>query len=237
MNYADSPVLITGGSKGIGLSIAKVFSRFTDRTIILLARNRDELEAARKQCLYDGAKKVRIIVADITRADELEELKELKPAPGILINNAGSFLFKNLEDTDQEEFTRQYEINTLGAFNVTSTLLDGMKATDRGLIVNICSQASLKGLGDSGAYAMSKHALLGYTRSLRLELMDTQIAVTALNLGQTWSTSWEGVDIAPDKLIDPEDVGQVILMLSRLSKRSVVEELLLKPQGGEVDPM
>ena len=84
---------------------------------------------------------------------------------------------------------------------------------------------------------MSKHALLGYTRSLRKELMATNIAVSAINLGQTYSTSWHEVDIDPKKLIDPKDVGQLIVALSQLSAQSVVEEINLMPQGGEVNPM
>ena len=84
---------------------------------------------------------------------------------------------------------------------------------------------------------MSKHALLGYTRSLRQELLDTNIAVSAINLGQTFSTSWEGVEIDPQVLIDPEDVGKLILGLSHLSPRSVAEEIILMPQGGETSPM
>jgi short-subunit dehydrogenase len=84
---------------------------------------------------------------------------------------------------------------------------------------------------------MSKHALLGYTRSLRKELMKTNIAVTAINLGQTYSTSWHDVDIDPAKLIDPEDVGKLIIALSELSPRSIAEEITLMPQGGEVAPM
>ena len=84
---------------------------------------------------------------------------------------------------------------------------------------------------------MSKHALLGYTRSLRKELMETNIAVSAINLGQTYSTSWKDVDVDPKKLIDPEDVGKLIVSLSELSVQSVAEEIDLMPQGGEVNPM
>jgi len=125
----------------------------------------------------------------------------------------------------------------MGAFNMTQSVLKSLPNQSRALIVNICSTGSLKGLGDSGAYSMSKHALLGYTRSLRKELMKTNIAVTAINLGQTYSTSWHDVDIDPAKLIDPEDVGKLIIALSELSPRSIAEEITLMPQGGEVAPM
>jgi short-subunit dehydrogenase len=237
MRFKDSAVIITGGSKGIGLSIAKVFARNTQRPIVLLARNRDELEEAKRICESEGADKVDTVVADITDPNLIKDIDFSEYNPGILVNNVGSFLFKNLANTSAEEFNQQFRVNTFGAFNITQKLLPGLKKLDRGFIVNICSEGSLKGLGDSGAYSMAKHALLGFTRSLRKELQSTQIAVSAFNLGQTYSTSWYDVDIAEEKLIDPEDVGKLIIALSKLSPRTVAEEIILTPQGGAVSPM
>lgn len=237
MSFEDGSVIITGGNKGIGLSIAKVFARQTSRPLVLVARNKEELESARTDCLNEGADSVVLISADLTNPKVVKDIDFASLNPAVLVNNAGSFLFKPLADTSAEEFEQQFRVNAFGAFNITQQVLPVLHKNERALIVNICSQASLKGLPDSGAYAMSKHATLGYTRSLRKELMDSAIAVTAINLGQTYSTSWEGVDIDPDKLIDPEDVGKLIISLSELSPRSVAEEIILKPQGGEVDPM
>lgn len=237
MDSEQKAVIITGGSKGIGLAIAKVFARQTQRSIVLIARNKDELAEAKEVCLQEGASKVDIVSADITNPDEVSAINFEAFDPGILINNAGSFLFKKLHETSIKEFESQFQVNTLGAFNMTQSVLNSLPQQSRTLIVNICSMGSLKGLGDSGAYSMSKHALLGYTRSLRKELKKTNIAVTAINLGQTYSTSWHGVDIDPNKLIDPEDVGKLIIAISDLSPRSVAEEITLMPQGGEVAPM
>ena len=238
MSFESTSVIITGGSKGIGLSIAKMFAEKTSRPIILIARNAQDLEQAKKQCLEWGAEKVETISVDLTSEEAVAKIDFKALNPGILVNNAGVFLFKNLAETSAEEFDRQYRLNTFTAFNLTKNVLPVLKEQERGLIVNICSQASTKGYGDSGAYTMSKHALLGYTRSLRKEVAITHnIAVTAINLGQTYSTSWEGVDVDPKKLIDPEDVGKLIVSLSELSVQSVAEEISLMPLGGEVDPM
>ncbi len=237
MSFEQTSVLITGGSKGIGLEIAKVFARSTEHPIVLIARNKTELETAKQTCEREGAAHVEIISADLTDAEALSSINFEALNPGIVVNNAGSFLFKNLEESSTPEFESQFRINTLGAFNISQAVLPSLRKQDRALIVNICSQASLKGYGESGAYTMSKHALLGYTRSLRKELMQTNIAVSAINLGQTYSTSWHEVDIDPKKLIDPKDVGQLIVALSQLSVQSVAEEINLMPQGGEVNPM
>lgn len=237
MSFQDSSVIVTGGSKGIGLSIAKVFARKTDRPIVLLARNEEELKEAKEECLAQGANKVDVIVADLLDEEALSKVDFEAFNPGILVNNAGTFLFKKLAETSKGEFERQFQINTLGAFNITQQVLPELHKKDRALVVNICSEASLKGYGESGAYAASKHATLGYSRSLRKELMKTKIAVTAINLGQTYSTSWEGVNVDPNDLIDPEDVGRLIVSLSELSPRSVADEILLTAQGGDVNPV
>lgn len=237
MKFEESSVIISGGSKGIGLSIAKVFARQTKRPLVLIARNEQELQQAKGECIDEGAQQVEILSADITNDEVLSKINFSLYNPGILVNNAGSFLFKRLKETSQEEFNSQFQLNALGAFNLTKTVLPELEKGERALIVNISSMGALKGLGGSGAYSMSKHALLGYTRSLRKELKKTVVAVTAINLGQTYSTSWHDVDIDPNKLIDPEDVGKLIIFLSELSPRSVAEEIILMPQGGEVSPM
>lgn len=237
MSFEETSIIITGGSKGIGLSIAKIFAQKTSRPLVLIARNVKDLEDAKSQCLDWGASEVTTISVDLTSEEQVAAIDFVKLNPGILVNNAGVFLFKNLSETSTEEFNKQYKLNTFSIFNLTKQVLPILKQKERGLIVNICSQASLKGYGASGAYTMSKHALLGYTRSLRKELMETSIAVSAINLGQTYSTSWKDVDVDPLKLIDPEDVGKIIVSLSELSVQSVAEEIDLMPQGGEVDPM
>lgn len=237
MSFKDSSVIITGGSKGIGLSIAKVFARNTKRPIVIIARNLEQLEEAKATLIKEGAAEVLTIALDITDEKAVAQIDFTQYNPGILINNAGTFLFKPLSETSTEEYEQQFKINAFGAFNLTKAVLPVLKEADRALVVNICSMGSLKGQKDSGAYSMSKHAVLGYTRSLRKELMKSNIAVTALNLGQTYSTSWEEVDIDPENLIDPEDVGRLIWSLSELSARSVAEEIILAPQGGEVASM
>ena len=234
MSFTESSVIITGGSKGIGLSIAKVVARSTDRPLVLIARNKEELEQAMEECLKEGASKADVISLDITDSEAVKEIDFSVYNPGILINNTGTFLAKPLEKTSESEFENQFKVNVFGAFHITNQVLPSLKEQERGLIVNICSIASLKGYGGSGAYAASKHATLGYTRSLRQELIKTDISVTALNLGNTYSTSWYDSGVDENRLIDPADVGKLIIALSELSPRTVAEEITLMPQHGEI---
>ena len=239
LKYEDSPVLITGASQGIGRNIAMIFASLTNRPLILMARNKRNLQESAELCYSNGADKVHLLVCDATNAEEVQKvsLPDEFSNPGLIINNAGSYLYKPLAATSEEEFRNQINVNLFAAVNVVKRFLPGLHQMDRGLIINICSVAALKGLGDSGAYSASKHALLGYTRSLRKELIKTRIGVTAVNLGQTHSTSWEESDMSPDKLIDPFDVSRLLVAMSELSIQTVVEEISIEPQQGGVAPM
>ncbi len=239
MSFASSSVIITGASRGIGRSIAQIFSGKTEHPLVLIARSQEDLEKTREYCLQAGATKVAIISCDLTNEKEIAEISLPGdfPKPGIIINNAGSYLYKTLQDTESGEFLEQIETNLFSAVYVTNRFLKYLKSRERGLIINICSVGALEGLKESGAYASSKHALLGYTRSLRKELMPSNIAVTAINLGQTKSTSWESSDVNPLLLIDPDDIGRLLVTLTELSPRTVAEEIILKPQHGRVPPM
>lgn len=239
MEYKDASVLITGASRGIGRIVARAFARRSDRPLILLARNRQQLEETRQICLKEGAGNVHLVVCDASREADVNSitLNEQVPPPAVLVNNAGRFLLKPLQQTSGREFEQQVRSNLFTAVHITQRFLPALKNLDRGVIINICSKGAEEGLGESGAYSASKHALLGYTRSLREELKDTEIAVTAINLGQTESPSWEGSSIDPERLIDPEDIGHLLTMITELSSRTVIEEVKLAPQHGRVPPI
>ncbi|REL33609.1 SDR family oxidoreductase [Rhodohalobacter sp. SW132] len=239
MEYLKSSVLITGASRGIGRSVAITFAASTNRPILLLARNEQMLNETRDLCIKAGASKVEILVCDATDPDQISQLSIDPdiPLPGIIINNAGSYLYKKTTETSPGEFKEQIDVNLFTAVHIVNRFLKDLLKLDRALIINICSVGALRGLAESGAYASAKHALLGYTRSLREELKDTEIGVTAINLGQTHSTSWKESDMSPDKLINPSDVASLIVTMSQLTKRTLVEEIIIQPQHGRVAPM
>jgi short-subunit dehydrogenase len=231
--------VITGASRGIGRRIAQAFARETDYALLLISRTKSDLKDTQTICRNIGENLVDIAALDAADPRAVQKLKLPNdfPLPKIIINNAGSFLLKSLQKTTHEEFIQQIQANLYSAVSVTQRFLDDLKSKPDGLVINICSVGAVEGLEDSGAYSASKHALLGYTRSLRKELMETKVGVTAINLGQTQSTSWEGSLIDRDLLIDPDDVAKIILNLTQLSPRTVVEEILVKPQHGRVPPM
>jgi len=239
MSYKESSVLITGASQGIGRSISITFAAKTNRSLILLARNRSELEETKKLCEKAGADNILILDCDATDEQAVMDLDipDDFPIPGIVVNNAGSYLYKKVSETTDDEFRKQIDVNLFTAVNIVKRFKPDLEKLDRSLIVNISSVGALQGLAESGAYSAAKHALLGYTRSLRAELLHTDIGVTAINLGQTHSPSWDESTMSPERLINPSDVASLIVELTYLSPRSLVEEMTIQPQHGRVEPM
>jgi short-subunit dehydrogenase len=239
MSYKESSVLITGASQGIGRSIAITFAALTRRPLLLLARNKENLEQTKSFCKKAGAEKAAVLVCDASSEEEVNKLgiPEGFPEPGILVNNAGSYLYKTLAETTDEEFRHQMNVNLFAAVNIVKRFLPLLLEMDRAHIINISSVGALRGLADSGAYSASKHALLGYTRSLREELKKTDVAVTAVNLGQTHSPSWDESAMSPERLINPTDIASLIVTMTEFSARTVIEEVTLQPQHGRVPAM
>lgn len=235
MSFEDNAVVITGASKGIGKRIALHFARVSEHPLVLLARDKKRLEQTKEECLSAGASKVFLKACDLTKEEELNKLvlPDGFKNVGVLINNAGTFMTAPFQETSLDQLYRQFDINVVTTFNTSQHFLPIMKKSDKAFILNICSVASLRGKKNSTAYVTSKHATLGLTRSLREELKDTNIAVTAVNLSSTYSTSWEGSGVDENRLIDPDDLAMLLHSITKLSKRTVVEEILIRPMQGD----
>ena len=98
----------------------------------------------------------------------------------------------------------------------------------------MCSIASIKAYPNGGSYAISKFALLGFSKVLREELKEFGIRVTAILPGATRTASWDGVELPDDRFMKVEDVADTIFSAYSLSSRSVVEEILIRPQLGDI---
>jgi hypothetical protein len=98
----------------------------------------------------------------------------------------------------------------------------------------MCSIASFTAYKNGGSYAITKFALLGFSKSLREELKESGIRVTAVMPGATLTSSWEGVELPEERFMKPEDVAEVIFNAYFISERSVVEEIIIRPQLGDI---
>ena len=118
--------------------------------------------------------------------------------------------------------------------NLTRALLPGMIARGSGTILNICSTASITPYPNGGSYGIAKHALLGFSHTLREEMKRHGIRVVALLPGATLTDSWAGAGLPYSRFMPAEDVAESAYMAWRMSPRTVVEDILLRPMLGDI---
>lgn len=230
--------MVTGISKGIGRAVAMRLAA-GGFGIIGCARGKESLDtlAADLGTAHPGVP-VHLQTADLGKADEVKSFAmavlRLTPNPEILVNNAGLFRPGGILDEREGGLEDLLHINLFSAYHLTRALAPGMVARRRGHIFNLCSVASLQAYPGGASYAISKFALLGFSRSLRVELRDQGIKVTTLLPGATWTDSWAGSDLPENRFMKAEDIADTIWSAYSLGPSAVVEEILLRPQLGDL---
>lgn len=174
--YQNKLALITGGSSGIGLALAKGIAAQSG-DVAILARHQDLLEAAKKEIetvKKDQMQKVYLINADITQVDPLTtaltKFKSEVGLPDIVINSAGVAHPGKFTSLKPEIFHWMMDVNYFGTVNVLKILVPEMQQRHSGTIVNISSMAGIIGVYGYSAYGASKFAVSGFTDVLRSEL-------------------------------------------------------------------
>ena len=109
-----------------------------------------------------------------------------------------------------------------------------MMPLKKGYIFNMCSVASEKAYPNGGSYSISKFALLGFSKNLREEMKPFGIKVTSILPGATWSDSWAGFEAPEERLMQARDIAEAVVSALRMSAAAVVEEIVLRPQLGDL---
>ena len=229
--------IITGANKGIGKAIAIRFAA-AGHHLLLCARDVALLEATTKEInTAYPAVDVRFKGADLSKKEEVISFANWclqQGTPGILVNNAGIYLPGAAMDEADGFLEMMMNINLYGPYHLTRKLVPAMIKNGSGHIFNICSIAALQAYEGGGSYSISKFALNGLSQNLRHELRKTGIKVTAVFPGAVMTDTWGDFDNSGQRIMEAEDVAIMVLAASRLSKQAVVEEIVLRPQLGDL---
>lgn len=229
--------VITGASRGIGKAIAHHFAAagydlfLCSRGEVGLYQTMQELQVAYPDReLYARAADLSQQQATLGFAEWVLSMG----VPDVVVNNAGQFIQGSIAAEAEGTLEQLMNINLYSAYHLTRALLPAMKAAGSGHIFNICSIASLKAYPHGGSYGISKYALAGFSANLREELKTDGIKVTSVFPGATMSPSWEGSGVDPDRIMQADDIARMVVAAAALSPAAVVEELVLRPQLGDL---
>lgn len=233
-------IVITGASKGLGKAIAAAFAQDKKgHHFFLCARNKTELEMAASD-LKDRYPENTIHTKTCDVADKnallefVNRIKEHTTKIDILVNNAGIYLPGNAAGEDDGMLEKLMQVNTYSAYHLTRMILPGMITQKSGHIFNICSIASLTAYHNGGAYSISKFALYGFSKNLREEMKPHGIKVTHVLPGAAFTDSWSGSGIDPKRIMEAADIAKMVYAAAHLSAQACVEEIILRPQLGDL---
>ena len=230
-------VVITGASQGIGYAVAEAFAA-AGHSLCICSKTASRLKEASEslQKKYPAVT-IHSMQADLSKQSDCEAFGNWclsLGTPSILINNAGFFLPGNLMEEEQGVLESQIAANLYSAYYTSRAIIPSMIKAGTGHIFNICSIASLHAYPQGGSYSISKYALDGFSKNLREELKDKGIKVTGVYPGATYTNSWAGSGVAPARIMEAEDIAKMILAAAHLSPQAVVEDIVMRPQLGDL---
>lgn len=231
--------VVTGGTKGIGRAVIEKFSA-GGFDIITCARNENDLLELQKEHQERFPQShLHYLPADLSVRSQLDAfiqfIQSKNQFPEVLINNTGVFIPGQVHNETEGTLEKTMETNLYSAYHLTRGVLPAMMSAKKGHIFTICSTASIIAYPNGGSYCISKFALYGMTKVLREEMKPFNIKVTAVLPGATLTDSWKGVDLPEERFIESRDIADSIWATYSLSPRAVVEEILIRPQLGDLD--
>ena len=231
-------VIVSGASKGIGKAIAEKFAS-EGFDLAICARSLEDLKQFKIDIENKSKVNCHIFQADVSKKEQVTAfgkfVLDLGQSINVLVNNAGVFMPGKLLEESDNSLETMLDTNLYSAYNLSRSILpEVIKSGNMAHVFNICSIASLLAYPQSGSYSISKFAMLGFSKSLREELKETNIKVTSVMPGATFTNSWAGVDIPEERFMKATDVADIIWATFNLSPQAVVEELTIRPLKGDI---
>lgn len=226
--------IVTGASRGIGKVISQKLSN-EGLTVMLFGRDEKALQQVKYEINQNG-KNAEYFVGDV--ADEkfvessVNNILSIYGKVDVLINNAGLGILKRFQELTLNDFKKQVDANVYGVFNFCKSVLPSMIQRGEGDIINIVSLAGKNGFINGTTYGATKHAVLGFTKSLFLEVREFNIRVAAVCPGSVdteFSDKSERGYEYLDKILKSEDVADSVWTILNLPRRALISELDLRP--------
>jgi short-subunit dehydrogenase len=229
-------VVITGASQGIGRGIAERFA-MAGANLFLVSRNMDGQVKWQQELMEKYGVSISSFNADLSVKEQVFSFADtVLDAAGdidILVNNAGSFVPGSVHNEPEGQLEQMIELNLYSAYHLTRRIVPAMMQRKKGHIFNICSIAAFAAYPNGGSYSISKFALEGFSKNLREEMKPYGIKVTSVHPGATFTRSWEGY-VERSRIMEVEDVANMIFAASSLSPTACVEDIILRPQLGDL---
>jgi len=231
-------LIITGATKGMGRAIAKAFA-LQGLNMALCARNYSELVA-----FQDELKQLNPNIRVIIRATDVSVKEEILAFAGyaeqelgfisVIVNNVGVYEPSSILDDEENTLERLMNINLMPAYELYRYFGKTMMAAGKGHIFTTCSVAAINPVVQAGTYTVTKFALHGLTKVMRLEMQEYGVKVTSILPGSTLTESWNGTNLSADKFVSPQDVASAIICAYNMSPGANVDEIMVTPVSGQL---
>ena len=237
MELRDKVVVITGGGRGVGRSIALALAHEGAR-LALVARTESELKAVSEEVKALGGEAM-AIPTDINDPKQIEDMAQeaLKTygTVDVVINNAAKGAVPGLlvQDTTVEDWDDVMNVNARGTFLVTSAFLPTLLAKNSGHVINVATVVAKKGVATAVAYCASKAAMVAFGQGLLDEVGPLGIRVTNVLPGPVnTSMRWDhNPDYPRDWVVEPEDVAQAIVSVLKMEDYVLLDEIAVRRLG------
>lgn len=230
--------VVTGGSRGIGRAVVEKFLShgFDVATCSRRQHHLDELSVSVTGRFPQS--RLFTFAANLAVAEEVSRfcsfVNGLDREIDVLVNNAGFFLPGQIISEPADTLPAMINANLYSAYHVTRGLIGRVRRGHGSYVFNMCSIASIAAYPNGGSYAISKFALLGFSKCLREELKTEGIRVSAVLPGATLTDSWSGAGLPEERFVKADDVADIVYGAYALSERAVVEEIIIRPQLGDI---
>ena len=231
-------VWITGASTGIGREIAKRFAK-DNIFVIVSARRKSRLVSLVSEIKFSGGNAA-AIVCDVSSERSVQntvrKINEKYGKISVLINNAGSTVFKSFVDTKITEFDNIIGTNLRGAFICMKTVVPQMLKIKKGHIINILSVAAVNTMTNSSVYSASKAALLALSKCMREEIRKDNIKITNILPGATETPMWDAKTRQKkhNRMMSPAAIADIVYFSYSQPKNLIVEDIIIRPQKGDL---